>query len=110
MSFLYSDTVPMFTFVAIACEKEEKIDALKIPYISTDENKITIIEVPNLTIKEKIYLDSRINAFIEQVSELKPNEDRSKKLIQADFEFNFQDLSNYIDYYKYYPQYFESLL
>ena len=110
MSFLYSDGVPMYTFVAMAYKKEESLTTLKIPYINTEEDEITIIDVPNLTAKEKIYLDSQINAFTKKVSKLNLSENRLKKIILEDFEINFQDLSNYIDYYKYYPQYFETLL
>jgi hypothetical protein len=110
LSFLYSDGVPMYTFGGIAYENEDEINALRVPYVNTSNDYITVIEVPNLTVKEKIYLDSKIVELQKQVSTLTAKDDKNKKLANAEFEFNFQDLDNYIKYHKYYPQYFESLL
>lgn len=98
-NLIYKDTTKMFTFGGIFCnddnivELKNKLSGLH--YISHDD-RITVIDCPILTLREKLYVDNLIYT-----------DGRDDKCI--DTGLNEDDVSKYIKYYKYYPQFFESI-
>jgi hypothetical protein len=99
-NILYKDTKAMYTFGGLFCD-EDKIEQIKdrlskLFYISHGD-KIVRIDCPLLTPKEKLHLDScvkkdNICQDLEDKTGLKPD-----------------DISKYGQFYKYYPQFFESV-
>ena len=116
----YADNATMLTIAGIMGEKDEVVQKLSHPYARTDE-QIVSIRVPNLTYKEKFYLDSRIDQIknsIEQIAqtiEIKHiSADDEKEFVRnklsMEFELSIEDLKQYAEYYKYYPQYYEGVI
>lgn len=98
-NLIYRDTKKMYTFGGIFCEDED-ITELKnklsdLHYISHD-NRIMAIDCPILTLREKLYIDNLIY-----------KSGRDNKCI--DTGLNEDDINKYMEYYKYYPQFFESI-
>lgn len=96
-NIVYEDTSQMYTFGCVFEKDEKKISescVLDLQYVSPGAN-LKKIKLPILTQKEKIYFDKLI-----------PNIQKKLKC----FEMSQEKLSNYEEYYKYYPQYFEALL
>lgn len=96
----YKDTKKMYTFGGIF-HKEDMMASLmeclaSLPYISHDE-RIVNIDCPFLTFKEKTHIDSCV--LIGGMA----NTDAKKTGLTGD------DIDRYCNYYKYYPQFFESL-
>ena len=116
----YADNATMLTIAGIMCETDEVVQRLTHPCVRTDE-QIVAIKVPNLTYKEKFYLDSRIDLVKNSIAKI---EEKIKKIpISADdekefvrneldmkFELSIEDLKQYAEYYKYYPQYYEGII
>ena len=94
----YKDSSWMYTWGGIFCDKSDirkfqnQLDGLR--YIKHDQS-IEIIDCPLLTPKEKMYLDSRV------IDERIRNPGRTG-IIQ-------EQVDRYALYYKYYPQFFESI-
>lgn len=116
----YADNAPMLTIAGIIGETNEVAQKLSHPYVRTDEQIISI-KVPNLTYKEKIYLDSIIDHIknsIDQVAvSIKQNnisQEDEKEFVRnkfkMDFELSVEDMRHYAYYYKYYPQYYEGVI
>lgn len=94
----YEDTSKMYTFGGIFCEDENPIreKLSKLFYISHDDT-IVDIDCPLLTPKEKLHLDS----FVKEGNIC----DDPNNKIGLDEEY----IKNYGKFYKYYPQFFESI-
>lgn len=96
----YKDTKKMYTFGGIYFQNDQDVSIKSmlsgINFISHDEN-IVNINCPLLTPKEKIVLDSLIKS--ESVCED----------VEGITGLNEEDINRYAKYYKYYPQYFESI-
>jgi hypothetical protein len=97
-NLIYQDTKKMYTFGGIFCDEDrttelkESLSGLR--YISHDNSTVTI-DCPLLTPREKMYLDSCVQmGGIADVSETGLRKD---------------DADKYWAYYKYYPQFFESI-
>jgi len=102
-NFKYRDTSKMYTFGGIFCEKDsdlkEKIkDKLNMPTISFDKNIIDL-NCPLLTYKEKLELDS----YITKEGAIREEENFEE------IGLNEEQIKTYTSFYKYYPQFFESL-
>ena len=65
----YADNATMLTIAGIMGETDEVVRKLSHPYVRTDE-QITAIKVPNLTYKEKIYLDSIIDLIKNSIDQV----------------------------------------
>ena len=124
-SFVYKDTSPMFTLGGIFDDKNELcIREWNNELICTDE-KIKSINVPVLTYYEKFYIDSHIGELKQKIQEIedevngqvisdpKEKEDKMTEMLNEFLPFelhSFYDLKNYLDYYKYYPPYYEGII
>ena len=96
-NFIYKDTTPMYTFGGIFEEDSNLLNdsgLFDLNFISRS-NEIVEINLPIITPLEKICFDQLIPNISEKLSNLF----LSKK-----------QLNDYEKYYKYYPQYFESLI
>ena len=101
-NFEYKDTKKMYTYGGIFCDENNPKEKLKkyvseLSYISLDTDKIVTIDCPLLTPREKMYLDSQI----QKSGDL--NSDTDKIGLRK------EDLDKYKKYYKFYPQFFESI-
>jgi len=111
-SFFYRDTAPMYTLGGVY----ETVDGFKSlmnqfsnnEFINSEKNYITDIDVPILTYKEKIYLDS----IIKRLQLAARNEADLERIIgNLHFEIGTPEmLEKYIKYYRYYPQYYEGII
>ncbi|NQV18459.1 MAG: hypothetical protein HQ534_07950 [Armatimonadetes bacterium] len=119
-AFKYANNATMLTVAGIMSDTNEVIDNLTHHCCSKNEEIITI-GVPNLTYKEKIHLDSRIEYIkknIDQVEQSKiqeeiPQENEKEFVRNAlglQFELSIEDIKQYVKYYKYYPQYYEGII
>ena len=106
-SFIYQDNAPMYTIGGIF-SKNDLSDKLieKDSFFETDENKLVDIDVPLLTYCEKMMLDKHIFAIEESLDSL--NEEEIIKLLGFEMETN--ELKSYLNYYRYYPQYYEGII
>ena len=121
-SFRYQDTAPMFTIGGIFDDNGELLNKDWINrFISTNE-VIKDINVPILTYCEKFYLDSHIEELKQKVEEIEDEigegdsslmEEKMTEKINEMLPFelrSFYDLKSYIEYYRYYPQYYEGII
>jgi len=106
-SFIYQDTAPMYTIGGMF-SKNDLSDKLieKDNLFETDENKLIDINVPLLTYCEKMKLDKNISDIKRNLDSL----DEEKIIELLDFEMNPDELKNYLNYYRYYPQYYEGII
>jgi hypothetical protein len=125
-SYLYQDGAPMYTLGGVFTDDlsfNERINNLH-PFLSADRHNVTRIKIPNLTYKEKSYLDSKIKDLglkmeecKREVAELCLMDDKEKEkylsLIFSDhlaIELRPEEVQNYIQFYRYYPQYYEGII
>ena len=116
----YADNATMLTIAGIMGETDEVVQRLAHPCVRTDEQIVTI-KVPNLTYKEKFYLDSRIDLIKNSINQIAQtiekkhiSTDDEKEFVRnelgMEFELSIEDLKQYAEYYKYYPQYYEGVI
>jgi len=100
-NYVYQDGTPMLTVGGIIQpEKNNKvIDSDEFINIKTDN--ILKIEAPPLTSKEKKFFDSNIRKIKREI-------DRSGSI--KEFEIETKHVRGYLKYYKYYPEYIESIV
>ena len=106
-SFFYQDTAPMYTIGGIFSEnnlpgKSTKKDS----FFEKDENRLIDIDVPLLTYCEKMKLDKNILAIKKNLDSL--NEEEIVETLG--FELKSYELKSYLNYYRYYPQYYEGII
>lgn len=98
-SVAYRDTKKMYTFGGIFCKGCERAELEKrvkgLGYISHDES-VVMIDCPLVTPREKMYLDKCVK-----------KSGVHKRWMQTGL--TKVDVDRYREYYKYYPQFFESL-
>lgn len=98
-NLIYRDTKKMYTFGGIFCNNDnitELKDRLSgLHYISHDD-RVTIIDCPILTLREKLHVDNLIY-----------KNGRDSKCIDTGLKED--EINKYMEYYKYYPQFFESI-
>jgi hypothetical protein len=106
-SFIYQDNAPMYTIGGIFSENDLSGKLIKKDsFFETDENKLVDIDVPLLTYCEKMKLDKNILTIKKNLNSL--NEEGIIKLL--DFEMKPYELKSYLNYYRYYPQYYEGII
>ena len=106
-SFIYQDTAPMYTIGGIFSENDLSGKSIKKDsFFETDENKLVDIDVPLLTYCEKMTLDKNISAIEKDLDSL--NEEEIIKMLG--FEMESDELKSYLNYYRYYPQYYEGII
>ncbi|MBA7490470.1 hypothetical protein ES702_01008 [subsurface metagenome] len=116
----YADNATMLTIAGIMGETDEVVKKLAHPYVRTDD-QIIAIKIPNLTYKEKFYLDSRIDQIkksidriVQTIEKKQISLDDAKEFVrnelEMEFELSIEDLKQYAEYYKYYPQYYEGII
>ncbi|MEK0337301.1 MAG: hypothetical protein QQN41_07700 [Nitrosopumilus sp.] len=96
MNFKYRDTSQMYTFCCVFSDTVNKIEetgVFELDFVSKDERLIEI-NLPIITQREKLHFDKLIPGIAANL---------------IDFEMDKSKLDDYEKYYKYYPQYFESL-
>ncbi len=96
-NFIYKDSTKMYTFGCIFEEDSQKVEdsgIYDLGFVSKDLN-IVDIDIPILTPLEKLHLDKLIPDIKNKLTE---------------FKMDKKKLKDYEQYYKYYPQYFESYL
>ncbi|MBC2715245.1 MAG: hypothetical protein HF978_08060 [Desulfobacteraceae bacterium] len=96
-NFIYEDTSQMYTYGCIFGKSKKKISDTGIydlKYISSDDTFVKI-KLPILTPREKMHFDSLIPQIDKKLDE---------------FEIAPEKLKAYEQYYRYYPQYFESFI
>lgn len=116
----YADNATMLTIAGIMGKTDEVVQRLTHSCVRTDE-QIVAIKVPNLTYKEKFYLDSRIDLIKNSIAKIEKkiqkipiSADDEKEFVRNEldmkFELSIEDLKQYAEYYKYYPQYYEGII
>ena len=107
-SFVYQDGAPMYTIGGIFSENSLSSNFLaeKDNFFETNENKIVDIDVPLLTYCEKMKLDKNISNIEKSLSSL----NKEKIIKMLGFEMEPSELKSYLDYYRYYPQYYEGII
>jgi len=125
-SFSYQDTSPMFTIGGVFDETDDLVRrSCNNNFIYTDQT-IKQIDVPILTYCEKFWLDSHIDKMKEmakkiedkiekdtKISDKRKKEQKMTEMINKELPFelpSFYAFKNYLDYYRYYPQYYEGIL
>lgn len=119
-SFQYSDKADMYTLGGIFSDYNNKP---KLENKFAYNKEIIDIDIPLITYKEKLYLDSRISELKKNLGKIQKllenknwvkNGDKEKifvaKKLKLEFELSLQDLRFYTKYYKYYPQYYEGII
>jgi hypothetical protein len=114
-SFSYEDGAEMYTLGGIIDEESRISDVEKLfpgnDFINADIDHITIIDVPILTYKEKLYLDSRIFELKTGVQDKTDDEIYSGLMQSLMFEMESPNaLKSYIKYCRYFPQYYEGII
>ncbi|MEW5924980.1 MAG: O-methyltransferase, partial [Candidatus Zixiibacteriota bacterium] len=114
-SFCYRDKAEMYTLAGIYdTEEHYKIISNELrasPFYNESLDHIYDIDVPILTYKEKTYLDSNIKMLSDLFSNGKGEEVLRKELRKLEFEIDSPEmLKKYVEYYRYYPQYYEGIL
>ena len=106
-SFIYQDGAPMYTIGGIF-SKDNIQDKLveEDSFFQIDENKVVNIDVPLLTYYEKMKLDKNILNIKENLISL----NKEKIIEMLGFEMEPSELRSYLDYYRYYPQYYEGII
>lgn len=109
-SFYYHDTTPMYTLGGIFQLNQLTKKSLNNKFFLLDEDKITYINTPLLTYKEKLHLDQRIKFIYNGIQN--KSDDEVEELITTNlgFELNCIDAKSYLEYYRYYPQYYEGII
>jgi len=106
-SFIYQDNAPMYTIGGMFSENDLSGKLIKKnSFFETDENKLVDIDVPLLTYCEKMKLDKCISDIKEKLDSL----DEEKIIELLGFEMNSDELKSYLNYYRYYPQYYEGII
>jgi len=106
-SFIYQDTAPMYTIGGIFSKNDPSGKLIKKDsFFEADENKLVDIDVPLLTYCEKMMLDKNIFAIKKNLDSL--NEEEIIKMLG--FEMESDELKSYLNYYRYYPQYYEGII
>ena len=102
-SFIYQDGAPMYTIGGIF-SKDNLQDKLveEDCFFQIDENKVVNIDVPLLTYYEKMKLDKNISNIKKSLDSL----NKGKIIEMLGFEMEPSELRSYLDYYRYYPQYY----
>ena len=121
-SFRYQDRSPMFTIGGIFDDNEELWNKdWGNKFISTTE-EIKDINVPTLTYCEKFYIDSHIEKLKRKIKKIESKnkesdcsltEEEMTEMINKTLPFelgSIYDLKNYIEFYRYYPQYYEGII
>jgi len=120
LAIKYADNAQMLTIAGIMDKTDEIVKGLSHSCVKTDE-QITSIKVPNLTYKEKFYLDAMIDKIKNNLTPIAekikeegvPAEDEKefvRNILKSEFELSLEDLEQYATYYKYYPQYYEGAI
>ena len=106
-SFIYQDGAPMYTIGGIFSEDniQDKL-VEEDSFFQIDENKVVNIDVPLLTYYEKMTLDKNILNIKENLISL----NKEKIIEMLGFEMEPSELRSYLDYYRYYPQYYEGII
>jgi hypothetical protein len=124
-SFLYKDGAPMYTlgglFTKDIISATNKFKDSNLFQLSKEN--IFDIKIPNITYKEKFYLDSNITTIeklIEYSQEYWKNNSHdhegfergiNSSLANAlEFELSYNELTNYIKNYRFVPQYYETVI
>jgi len=121
-SFRYQDRSPMFTIGGIFDDNEELWNKdWGNKFISTTE-EVKDINVPILTYCEKFHIDSHIEELKQKIEEIEDEigegdsslrEEKMTGKINKVLPFELRslyDLKSYIEYYRYYPQYYEGII
>ena len=110
--FNYKDGAEMLTVGGIFDKDDEIISNIQnLNYISTGKEAVKI-EVPVLTYCEKLYLDSNIGT-IKNLIETDDQGSGSDEGINEELLYELftkEELRSYIQYYKYFPQYYEGII
>lgn len=124
-SFLYRDGALMYTLGGIFTDNPDDfiIKYSKDSMIQSQQKDIKDIKIPNITYKEKFYLDSNVSSIellIKYSEEFLANSymkehEYTKKLNeyladQLEVELSYSDLTNYITNYRFIPQYYEGII
>ena len=120
-SFTYKDTAPMFTMGGIFLEPTDELrnKGWNAPFICRDR-KITDIDVPLITYREKLHIDSVIKRLSKTVAKIECDMEKldsktksqivERRMEELPFELTFGELRKYVKFYKYYPQYYEGII
>lgn len=107
-SFFYEDGAPMYTIGGVFNNNQE-IKSFIDTAFPILESQIVHIDVPHLTYKEKILLDSLISSDVvnSQVDLTVIEEELKKNGLTSS---SIKKMKNYFNFYKYYPQYYEGIV
>ena len=109
-SFLYSDGMQMMTFTGVILEKSELKDFRKTTMVHRwklsifDRTSPLSINIPDLSVKERIFLDSLLPKHTPRVIQRK-----LKYLLANNEQDSIDKIENYVNYYKEFP-YFSKIV
>lgn len=125
-SFVYQDGAPMYTLGGIFTNNSDLKEIIEQYHnlINTEDDIVSLIKIPNITYKEKFYLDSKIDSLKEWMTQYKiivsnlglkteqEKEDRLSALLDSKMEIELSpvDIENYLNNYIYFPQYYEGII
>jgi hypothetical protein len=124
-SFLYSDNAPMYTMGCFFTDGKSQLTQIKKMHkcISLDVKAIQNIEIPHITYKEKHYLDSNIirlqkwvKYYTKKVKKVETDDKIAREAIEKilhdkmEIELNLNQITNYIENYRFMPQYYEGIV
>ncbi|MCX6830180.1 MAG: hypothetical protein NT002_13020 [candidate division Zixibacteria bacterium] len=115
-SFYCKDSSPMYTLGGVYDDPEALnglISTIKRDngFVNLNEGEITNIDVPILTYKEKCYLDHRVEELTNAIGNNAENVSLTDVVNGLEFEIiPPHRLRTYLDFYRYYPQYYEGII
>jgi len=106
-SFIYQDGAPMYTIGGIFSNDNLQNKLVEEDsFFQINENKVVNIDVPLLTYYEKMKLDKNILNIEKNLSSL----NKEEIIEMLGFEIESSELKSYLNYYRYYPQYYEGII
>jgi len=111
-SFYYSDGTPMLSIGGVFDVDDHMQVLLSAERFVKTDRQIDNIDVPILTYREKMYLDSLVKELQAKMKVIKSQAESKRILDSMAFEMDsVETLKAYIDdYYRYYPQYYEGVI
>lgn len=107
-SFSYHDTAYMYTLGGVF-EEDGSIQHFVggEQFASFDEEHVMDIDVPTLTYREKLFLDSKIKKLEKLIDQHTIDEILKKRYHEI---VSAKSMRKYVQFYKYYPQYYEGII
>lgn len=116
-AFYYKDTAPMLTLGGVFADRGTATGIIsrlrtRSKFIRTAKDQLVNIDIPVLTYREKLFLDSKIKKIAVGLSAGKGNLSAGTAVLPS-LALRIgtrRQLLNYVDFCRYYPQYYEGVI